>query len=159
MAKLANAGKLLITTGLFALLWAIVSRNQGWWMGAAFVLAASTLSLRIGLPSFRLRLHCLPAFIFYFLYRQTAGGLDVARRTLSTTPTQHAGWVQYQLVATNERPRVLLSALVGLLPGTLGARISGNQLLIHTLDKTLDWQQETARLEQRLLTLLGEDMH
>jgi multicomponent Na+:H+ antiporter subunit E len=149
----------MVTAGLFAILWAIVSRNQGWWMGAAIILAALALSQRIGLPAFRLRLRFLPGFIGYFLSRQFSGGLDVALRTVSAMPTQHAGWVRYQLGTAAMRPRVLLSAMIGLLPGTLGARITGDELLIHTLDKTLDWQQETAQLEQRLLKLLGEDDH
>ncbi|ALO45037.1 Na+/H+ antiporter subunit E [Pseudohongiella spirulinae] len=157
MTEFASSAKLLITGAIFAMLWAIVSRNQGWWMGGAIVLAALALSFRVGLPSFRLRPQFLPGFILYFLSRQFVGGLDVARRTVSATPTKHAGWVDYPLSSATERPRVLLSAMIGLLPGTLGARITDDKLLIHTLDTTLDWQQETAQLEQRLLKLLGED--
>ena len=51
--------------------------------------------------------------------------------------------------------RLLLSALVGLLPGTLASRIDGGQLRVHVLDEQLPWQATIAELERRLERLLG----
>ena len=53
------------------------------------------------------------------------------------------------------RVRLLLSALVGLLPGTLSSRIEGDHMQVHVLDERLAWQPTVAELERWLERLLG----
>jgi len=53
--------------------------------------------------------------------------------------------------------RLLLSAMVGLLPGTLASRVDADEMRVHVLDERLPWQATVAELERRLERLLGVD--
>ena len=115
---------------IYAALWALFAAGQGWLLGVPTVALAVALSLWLGLRPLGMRLGALPAFLGFFLKHMLLG---------SQSP----------------RVRLLLSALVGLLPGTLASRIEGDEMRVHVLDERLPWQATVADLEQRLERLLG----
>ena len=137
----------------YALLWLVLSNNQGWAFGAVFIVLAVTcaLSARLTLPPMRWRF--LPGFLVFFLSRMLTGGTDVARRTVGMTPDVAPGWVHYPLTEASAFAHLLLSAMTGLLPGTLAARIEGDSMLVHTLDTRRDWHSDIASLESHLARL------
>jgi multicomponent Na+:H+ antiporter subunit E len=102
-----------------------------------------------------MRLGALPAFLGFFLKHMLLGGWDVARRALQPRCPLQPAWHPYSLSSQSPRVRLLLSALVGLLPGTLASRIEGDEMRVHVLDERLPWQATVVDLEQRLERLLG----
>ncbi len=139
---------------VYCLVWALLSRNQGWGVGLLFISLATWLSYRLAIPVLRINPRQLPGFCVYFLRKLLAGGIDVALRTIRTQPAIRADWVNYPLKSESARVHLVLSALIGLLPGTFAARIEDRQLLIHTLDTDTDWENGVAELESRLHSLL-----
>jgi len=140
----------------YAALWALFSEGRGWLVGIPAVLLATWLSLRLGLQPWRLRWRALPGFLGFFLWHMTIGGIDVARRALGSPRRVAPAWAGYRLASRVPRVRLLLSALVGLLPGTLASRIEGDVLRVHVLDATQAWEPTVAELERRLQRLFGE---
>jgi multicomponent Na+:H+ antiporter subunit E len=144
---------ILVLTVVYAGLWLLLSNNQGWAFGSIFVALAVICALSSKLTVPRVRWRFLPAFLFFFFSRVLLGGTDVARRTLGAKPDVAPGWVQYPLADSSANARLLLSAMTGLLPGTLAARIDGDIMLVHTLDTRSDWQSDATRLEAHLARL------
>ena len=95
-----------------------------------------------------MRLGALPGFLTFFLRHMLLGGWDVARRALQPRCQLQPAWHPYPLTSRSPRVRLLLSALVGLLPGTLSSRIEGDR-------RAPAWQPTVAELERRLERLLG----
>jgi multicomponent Na+:H+ antiporter subunit E len=138
---------------IYAGLWLLLSNNQGWGFGAVFIALAvlCALSSRLTLP--RVAWRYLPGFLVFFLSRMLLGGIDVARRTVGRKADIQPGWVPHQLSASSAFARLLLSAITGLLPGTLAARIDGDIMQVHTLDTRQDWQRDVTSLESHLARL------
>lgn len=149
-----------VLSGLFWLafhagLWWLLA-GGGWYLGLPAVLLAALLSYRLHLRFWYLRPAHLPAFIWLFGRQLVAGGWDVARRTISPSLPIQPAWVRYDLTTTDARVRLLLSALVGLLPGTLSTGVTSDHLELHVLDAELSWRDAVAQLETALDRLLGE---
>lgn len=140
----------------FALLWALLSAGRGWYLGAPFVLLAALTAALVRLEPWTLRLSALPGFAAFFLHKSLLGAWDVARRTLHPTPDIHPGWDSYQPVSSDPRVCLLLSAIVGLLPGTLASKLdeNNNRLRIHLLDTGQNWRPTVQQLERHLCQLL-----
>jgi multicomponent Na+:H+ antiporter subunit E len=124
-------------------------------LGALFIGLALFCTLKSGLRGPSLSWQHLPIFLLYFLYRLTVGGIDVAKRTLSPTPAIKPAWVSYPLQSSAPHVQLALSAIVGLLPGTLAARIDNNSMKVHLLDSGQDWRHDITVLEQHLMRLLS----
>lgn len=139
-----------------ALLWALLSAGRGWYLGAPFVLLAALTASLVRLQPWTLRLSALPGFVAFFLHKSLLGAWDVARRTLRPIPDIKPGWDSYQLASNDPRVRLLLSAIMGLLPGTLTSQLDeGNNLLrIHLLDTGQNWRPTVQQLEHQLCRLL-----
>ncbi len=142
-------------TLLSAALWLLLTGGTGWLFGLVLAPGAAALAVWLEARPPRLRLRHLPAFVVFFLWELLAGGWDVARRALHPRLPLNPAWVQYPLQQHNPQVTLLLSALVGLLPGTFASRVAGDHLVVHTLDRNLNWQGTVARLERHLLALLG----
>lgn len=140
----------------FALLWMLLTGNAGWYLGLPFVLAAAWLAVALELKPWRLRLSRLPGFILFFLTFSLLGAWDVARRTLLPGHRIRPGWTEYSMQTQDPRQQLLFSAIIGLLPGTLAARIDGQQMKLHLLDTDADWMHGAQRLERHLMQLLPE---
>ena len=94
------------------------------------------------------------ADLFYALKHMLLGGWDVARRALHPRSPLQPAWHPFILTSDSPRVRLLLSAMVGLLPGTLVSRIEGDEMQVHVLDASMPWQATIADLEQHLVRLL-----
>lgn len=140
---------------LYTVLWFLLTGGAGWGFGLFCVLAAASISLRLGLSPYTLQLRHLPGFIGFFFRALWSGGWDVARRAYNPTLPLNPGWVSYPLTHNYPRVSLVLSAMVGLLPGTLCSRIVDQRLLLHVLDTEHPWQPTVSHLEARLLALLG----
>ncbi|HBX36789.1 MAG TPA: sodium:proton antiporter [Pseudohongiella sp.] len=147
--------RVLLWALVYTATWTLLSSGQGWYIGIPVICLATGLSYILQPPSLAFRLQHLPGFIAYFVSRQLLGGMDVAKRSFQRDATSHAAWVHYPFTSAALNTRIGLSALIGLLPGTLGARIESDALLIHVLDERLDWKSEVANLERHLSKLLG----
>lgn len=138
----------------FALLWALVAGGQGWGFGVIAVLAASALAAwlkpAVSLPGWRY----LPAFLWFFLRSAIHGGWDVAIRAWRPSLPIHPEWVEYEMRSEDARVRLMLSAMVGLLPGTLASHFEDRRLFIHALDSRQDWSATVIALETHLIKLL-----
>lgn len=141
---------------LYGMLWALFTGGSGWWLGVPGIMLAVGLSLWLGNRPWRLSLAALPGFLWFFICRMVMGGWDVARRALHPRCPLQPAWHQYSLTSQSPRVSRLLSAMVGLLPGTLASRIDGQQMRVHVLDERLPWQATIAELEGHLERLLGE---
>jgi len=141
---------------LYTALWALLSGNAGWYLGLPSVALATFVAVQLQLLPWTMRLQHLPLFTFFFLLASLLGALDVARRTLRLKAQIDPGWTRYDLHCQDPRHRLLLSAIIGLLPGTLCSRIEGDQLHIHLLDQSAEWQATARKLEQHLQKLFIE---
>ncbi|HEV8078529.1 MAG TPA: Na+/H+ antiporter subunit E [Marinobacter sp.] len=142
---------------LFYALWLLLTSAQGLIFGAASALAAASLASAIQLPLPVLNWRFVPGFLLFFFQQLLQGGWDVAKRALAPRINNSDGWVTFALTATHPRVQLMLSALVGLLPGTLASRIDQTQMHLHILDQQSDWQMVVSKLEWHLERLLGED--
>lgn len=138
-----------------AALWALLAEGRGWVLGVPLVLLATALALWLDAAPLRLHLPSLPGFVAFFCWHMLLGGWDVARRALHPRLPLAPAWRDYPLACGVPRVRLLLSALVGLLPGTLASQVEGDCLRVHVLDHEQPWQATVAELERRLARLLG----
>lgn len=141
---------------VYAALWLVLSNNQGWGFGLVFVALAVLCALSAKVRVRPVAWRFLPGLVVFFLRSMVIGGLDVARRTVGRSADVHPGWVRHQLGESSPLARLLLSAITGLLPGTLAARIDGDIMQVHTLDTRQDWQRDVSRLEHHLARLLPQ---
>ncbi|MBA1278877.1 Na+/H+ antiporter subunit E [Pseudomonas stutzeri] len=141
-------------TLLYTAIWALFADGNGWAIGVPSVLLAVGLSLWLGLRSWQPSLVSLPGFVWFVLKHMTLGAWDVALRALHPGRSLQPAWVDYRLRCESPRIRLLLSALVGLLPGTLASRIDADCMRIHVLDERQPWEATLIELEARLTRLL-----
>lgn len=137
-------------------LWALLTQAQGWAFGVPLAAIATFVGYRLRLRCGSLRLRVLPAFAGFFLRELFSGGWDVAWRALHPRLPIAPDWQTFALSSRDPRVCLLLSAMVGLLPGTLSSHHTGQRLHVHALDQHQDWQRTVARLEELLSRLLGE---
>ncbi|KJH84939.1 Na+/H+ antiporter subunit E [Pseudomonas sp. KSR10] len=141
---------------LYAALWALFAEGGGWALGVPSILLAVALSLRLGSRPWQPALRALPGFAWFFLGRMTLGAWDVAVRALHPRRSLQPAWLDYRLRSESPRVRLLLSALVGLLPGTLASRIDADCMRVHVLDRRQRWEPTVIELEDRLMRLVGD---
>lgn len=144
----------LLSLGAWLVLWALLSGNQGWAFGAPLAVFAACVSWQVSLHAEPVHLKHLPAFLGFFLAELFVGGWDVARRAWHPRLPIKPQWVHYQMSSTEPRVQLLLSAMVGLLPGTLASHFDGQTLCLHALDHRQNWYETIARLERKLDRLL-----
>jgi len=143
---------------VYAALWVLLSGATGWVFGLMCALAATGLSLWLQLPTLGLRLLYLPRFLLFFFYETLLGAWDVARRAFHPRLPLDAAWVTYSLNCASPRVRLLLSAMVGLMPGTLSTHFDESTLYLHVLDQSQDWRTPITRMEAHLARLLGSTL-
>lgn len=140
---------------LYGALWALFAEGGGWSLGVPSILLAVVLSVWLGIRPWRPSLRVLPGFVWFFLGRMVAGGWDVAVRALHPRLPLQPAWLDYPLRSESPRVRLLLSALVGLLPGSLSSGVEGDRMRVHVLDERQPWEPTVIELEQRLTRLLN----
>lgn len=97
----------------------------------------------------------LARFAPLFLWGSLRGGVDVARRILAPTMSVRPGFRCYRTSLFEPSARVFFATCVNLLPGTLTAKIEGDQLRIHQLDITADTDAELRRFERAVARVFG----
>ncbi len=148
-------GQMLYWLAIYTALWMVLGGGAGLEFGAACVLAATWVSLTLRLRPLYLRLHHLPHFLCFFIYEVAVGAWDVARRALHPRMPVDPALVTYALRCEDSQVRLLLSAMVGLLPGTWASHFDERLLYLHVLDQQQAWQHSVARMEHHLARLLG----
>jgi len=135
---------------VYTVLWAVLSKNSGWLLGSLFILLALVTAWFIKLPFHTLAFNKLPGFFAWFLRQSLLGGWDVALRTFGSSASIRPDWVNHQVRSQNPLVRVLLSAISGLLPGTLAMKIENDQMQVHVLNIDQNWESSIRELEQQL---------
>lgn len=142
---------------LFALWWVLAEgRNDAWWPGLVAVTiatAASVIVLPLGHVSLSMR--AIPAFLGYFLVQSARGGAQVAVMALRPRLDLAPAIVEIPVTLPAGAPRVLMVAVLGLMPGTVGVRIEEDCLRVHVLDARLPVARDARVLELRIARLFG----
>ncbi|MBW6496085.1 MAG: Na+/H+ antiporter subunit E, partial [Burkholderiaceae bacterium] len=125
---------------LFALLWWVLAagRLEGWLLGGIAVIAATWASLVLLPPrAQRLRIAALPGFLAFFLINSVRGGWQVALMAVRGRVALHPVLLELPLNLPAGAPQVLLTCVLGLMPGTLGVQLANNRLRLHVLHQDL----------------------
>ncbi len=139
---------------LLGLLWLGLFGGRELLFGALAIVAAVTMS-RMVVPLQRMSFSAtgFGRFATHFIIQSLAGGIDVARRALHPRcPLTPGTWV-YEMRLPPGQGRILFIGCIGLLPGTVGRAVQGDQLWVHSLSG--DPQKQLVALEQRVAGLYG----
>jgi multicomponent Na+:H+ antiporter subunit E len=133
---------------------------EGSWYGLPIaivgVAASFAASLTIAPHPMRLRLSAVPGFIPFFVWQSVRGGVDVALRALKPSLPIAPGFYAHRLGVREGAPRVVMTALVSVFPGTLSAALDGDVLRVHVLDRTMNVEGSLALLERRVSLLFPD---
>lgn len=145
---------------LFALLWWIAAegRQDAWGAGLAAVAAATAASIVL-LPPGRIRIstRSLFGFLGFFVLQSAKGGTQVALMALRPRLDLRPAVIELSLSLPPGLPRVLMAGVLGLMPGTVGVRLTGDRLRVHVLDERLPVAAEAAALEAHIARMFGSD--
>jgi len=100
-----------------------------------------------------MRYQALPGFALYFATRSLVAGLDVARRTLAPSLPIAPRMTSVRTTLPAGLPRVLLVAVLSLMPGSLGVSLEEDEIVLHVLDARLDVLADVRRTEARIAQL------
>lgn len=125
-------------------------------LGAVAATAAAGLALR-GRDERRPRVHRMPRFAAFFLWRSLFGGVDVARRALVPRVAVDPGYVDHDPRLPEGSARALYIAVVSVMPGTLVAEqlTPGGVLRVHVIDTTLPVDEDLERVGAEVRLLFG----
>jgi len=151
-------GPLVWRTVWLAALWLALNGadHRSWIIGAPVVCLAAWVSLRMR-PAARWRLSPLGAVAFavYFVRESFLGGLDVARRAFAPRLDLAPALRSFHPRLPEGTPRLFLSAVISLLPGTAVVEIAEDHLLVHVLADSPKIDGELRALEDRVAALFG----
>ncbi len=150
--------RLLLRGLLFASLWWILAegRVDGWLLGAVAVAAATWASIALWTPAAHgIRLAALPGFLAFFLVNSVRGGWQVALIALRGRKALQPAFLELPLNVPAGAPQILLTAVLGLMPGTVGVELADNRLRLHTLHQDLPVVAEARALERCVAALFG----
>lgn len=99
------------------------------------------------------RYQALPGFALYFMMRSLLAGVDVARRTLAPSLPIAPRLQSVHTTLPDGLPRVLLVAVLSLMPGSLGVSLHENEIELHVLDARTDVIADVRRTEARIARL------
>ncbi|MEJ5339551.1 MAG: Na+/H+ antiporter subunit E [Aquificaceae bacterium] len=136
----------------YSLLWLLISgvEAKSLFFGSISLFTALLFHklLRVYLP--RLNFFALLSFFITFLGQSFLSGIDVTRRVIGPRLLVNPGFVTYNLTTHKQPARFLLCMVINLTPGTLSVELSGDRILIHTLD-IKDFSEEKLRELERLV--------
>jgi multicomponent Na+:H+ antiporter subunit E len=142
---------------LFSVAWLVLTEGtaSGWVLALGTVVVA-TLASAVLLPTdvTRWRAAGLARFVPFFLHQSFVGGLDVAWRALRPSGIRPA-MIEYRLRLPDGPARRFFVAAMGLLPGTLAARLQRDHVTVHVLDTRLRAPDMLRALEARTADLFG----
>jgi multicomponent Na+:H+ antiporter subunit E len=144
---------------LLLALWWVLTRGdpEAWAIGLPVVLGATALSLILvprlpGVAFWR-----LPGFAVFFLRESALGGYDVVKRALNPAMPLQPDFLTVSVAGLGESGRLLFAFLVSLLPGTLSARLDGDILHVHVLDRRMPIEENLQRLRIWIRYMLRQD--
>lgn len=155
-----RASTLGFAAAALALTWLALARGGPGWLAAGIAAVGAalwTLRATAAFDGVPLRWSRLPAFLAFFVRHSIRGGLDVTRRIVSPDMRLQPGLVTLDLALPTESARVLLALVVSLMPGTLAARLEGERLTLHALDRSLPVEADTRRIEREIARLFGAE--
>jgi len=161
MIGAATVRRTLPRTALFVLAWIVVSEGDlgSLVMGVPFALLAAVLSTALvprGMP--RIKAAGTLRYLRFFVVQSVLGGIDVAGRALRPSLPLDPGCIWYPIRVTGRPARVLFANTISLLPGTLSARIQGDRLEVHMLDRCDESIDGLVALEDRVGSVFGQTL-
>jgi len=151
-------GSLLWRALWLALLWLALNGadHRSWIVGAPVVLLAAWVSLQVRPAArWRLSLRGAVSFAAYFARESFLGGLDVARRALAPRLSLAPAMRRFRPRLPAGTPRLLLCAVISLLPGTAVVEIAEDHLLLHVLADSPRVEGDLRALEDRVASLFA----
>jgi multicomponent Na+:H+ antiporter subunit E len=97
-------------------------------------------------------------FAWFFILESLRGGVDVSRRVLAAETRVDPVFYDYSMQLQIPHAQKLFISSISLLPGTLCADMSNNQLRIHALDQQMDTARGIRRLESLVGKIFGETL-
>lgn len=91
----------------------------------------------------------------YFLIQSLLGGIDVSKRALSPRHRVQPFLIRYPLRLPPGKARIFFVISASLLPGTLSARLEGDDLTVHVLDRGIRAESVLRGLEARIGAVVG----
>lgn len=139
--------------------WVLVDPRPGAWIAGLIALAAGIgLHLALGgRKDTKVQVGGLATFVPYFLWQSVKGGWDVSRRALTPTLPLNPDLLTYSLSLPPGPPRVFLTNALSLLPGTFGADLRGDDLIVHLLVGGPGAEGRVRELEERVARVFGVD--
>jgi len=152
------ARAILIRTIALALLWWVLTEAHpdAWPIGFFAIAMALWASLRLQPPSGNsASLIGSLAFVTHFVWHSVKGGAQVAMLALRPGMALRPEMLEVRLTLPPGLPSALLTASLGLMPGTLGVELAHGRLRLHLLDQRFGGEAELRALEQRIARMLG----
>lgn len=149
---------LLLRIMLFAFLWWILAegRSDGWLLGGIAVAAATWASGVLWTNATHgLRLAALPGFLIFFFANSIRGGWQVAFMALRGRRALQPALIELPLNLPAGAPQILLTNVLGLMPGTVGVELADDRLRLHVLHHDLPVVADARALERRIAALFG----
>lgn len=138
-----------------------------WWMLAGSVTEAwipAALAIGVGLVLYfslgggrgqGLRPAGLATFLPYFAWQSIRGGWDVSRRALSPAMPLDPELLRHDLTLPVGPSRIFLTNALSLMPGTFGADLDGDVLVVHLLVGGPGSAARVRELERKVARLFG----
>lgn len=147
----------LRAAGLAAAWWALSGGDPASFaFGLPAALLAAAVSLRLRPPGGpAVRAGPLLAFLPFFIAQSLRGGWDVARRVYDPAMPLAPALFHYDVAAMPHAERMAFILMINLLPGTLAARLDGDDLCIHALDRRMPIADSLRRLDARLAPIFS----
>ena len=146
--------------GIFALFWLLATEGNlsAWPLALAGVAGATAASLWLlpakSLPPISLR--GLAVFLVWFVRQSLAGGWQVALLAFQPRTALRPACIELPLTLPPGLPRLLFTAALSLMPGTLGVRLQGDTLLVHVLDREQALAEDAAHLSDHVAAVFEE---
>lgn len=139
--------------------WWILAEGDpsSWALGVPTVALAVWASRQYGDTSAApmLRYQAIPGFAWFFASRSLLAGVDVARRTLAPSLPIAPHLQSLRTTLPSGLPRVLLVAVLSLMPGSLGVSLDDDEIVLHVLDARTDVLADVRRTEARIARLFA----
>ncbi len=121
-----------------------------------FVAATTVFSMYTIPPGqWLLRLPGVVRFVPFFLITALRGGWDVAKRVFFRTVPINPGFITIEH-DRNPQKTLVLALVISLLPGTASTDITGENIVVHVLDKKLPVTEEIRELQIRIDAMFVE---
>ncbi|MCG9760012.1 Na+/H+ antiporter subunit E [Pseudoalteromonas sp. Isolate6] len=168
----ANYTKAIVRLVFFSLLWVLLTNGElsSWVIGIVVVPFAAWLNLRFFIPqhqvvsdkkgetkSYYFSLFRLLRLLPYFLMNSLKGGIQTSRLAFRRKSLTTSGLVRYSVNLPQGEVRLWFIHLISLLPGTLSARIEGDELAVHMLEVSSNNVRDITQCEEKIAFLFGLD--